>query len=161
MKPKTNTFLIILFCTIFYWNGFSQDGSETIIPQISFVSFESHLVDTSTTIVYQSNSSSSQITPPENGISKFLVYELKFSVIVKEKGNVPMRLKIRITSPQNDLHEETLVPDISKLEINNIYNYNIQITAKNSGWFLVELFSDTKENANNVLLDKRNLYFGN
>lgn len=162
MKTIRYILLTILFSAISYNNLFPQEPAKFVFPKVSLVFHDARFIDTVKTIASSKNIPGSRYSLPVVTVSKFLVYKLSLSIIIRDKGNITqVPLTVKITSPQNNSQEQMLETDISKLDINKIYDYNLNVNTNSSGWFSVELVSDIKNPESLIVLGKYQVYFGN
>lgn len=138
MKP----YFIILFIFIVSNFAFSQETLETNKPKLLLVYSDAFFIDK---IVTDSNNRSvpgSDKVLPVVTHTSYLLFNLKLSISVHDNNNVlPVPLNVRVIFPNKISQILSLEKDLMLLDLEKIYDYNIEIKTKETGWFEVEIGS--------------------
>jgi hypothetical protein len=79
-------------------------------------------------------------------------------VIIRESNyDAIFPLDIKLTSPKNKIKILSVDKDISQYQLNEFYNYKLDIDMKETGWFTIEI-GDYLNGQNNITYDKSIIY---
>jgi hypothetical protein len=137
---------------------YSQNDGSQLIPKVSLISSNVSYKETIVTKSYNLYRPGNKYSNPVVTYNTIELYSLKITVIIRESNHDAIfPLDIKLTSPENEIKILSVDKDISQYQLNEFYNYELDIDMKGTGWFTIEI-GDYLNGQNNITYDKSIIY---